>query len=55
MDRTDKFFTICMLIGIALMIWANGKDLTHIREHVHEILENQKSAIVAPTPQKDVE
>ncbi len=55
MDRSDRFFIIGMLIGIALMIWANGRDLTHIREHVHEIIENQKSVIVTSTPQKDVE
>lgn len=53
MDNIDKFFLIFIFICLGTMVWLNGKDLTHIREHVRELQE--KVDLVLETQRKTID
>ncbi len=55
--KDKSLFLLCFMILCLsfVVLLAQGRQILRIEEKVDLILENQKSAIVTPTPQKDVE
>jgi len=55
MSDKSYFVIIFSLACITIILVLQGFQLLRVEEGIDKLLENQKSSIVTPTPQKDAE